>query len=152
MARAASSSQSGELAAIKNETVANPKTKSVARFRDAHFHRCQVRNHTQARTTPTTANISSRYSTKGLSMTSHVPPSPMSESPIGKTQQDAVSNASNPEAPTNNLVGADVVGPSICSVFDVMCRDIHPVATTGARRQLSHVRDWSGITSERRTD
>jgi len=94
-------------------------TVSVPRRRTAHPLRDQTRYHAQTRTNPTTTSIMPLYATNGPSIVSHIPPSPMIDKPMGRTQQDALSKASRPATPTTKRLGLGC-GAEKESLFDIM--------------------------------
>jgi len=120
-------------------------TVSVPRRRTAHPLRDQTRYHAQTRTNPTTTSIMPLYATNGPSIVSHIPPSPMIDKPMGRTQQDALSKASRPATPTIPKAGRTASGRRMYSDTEVLqlrfikrCRDLgFPIKDAVALRDLS---------------
>lgn len=108
MKRCAEPSQVGEERAMKNAAVATAVQMVAARFGGAQGFGHSIRYHAQTSARATTIRMKPRYAMKGPSMVSHEPPSPMIESPMGKTQQEAVSSAKNAAKGMTNHTGSRV--------------------------------------------
>ena len=95
MNRCAEASQYGDDSATKKAMVARDAQTMAERLRLAHALGLITRYHAQISAMATTTRMKPRYSMKGPSMVSHVPPRPMIDSPIGNTQHDAANKATS---------------------------------------------------------
>lgn len=93
MNRCAEASQYGDDSATKKAMVARDAQTTADRLRLVHALGQITRYHAHMSAMATATRMKPRYAMKGPSMVSHVPPSPMMDSPIGNTQHEADNNA-----------------------------------------------------------